>query len=131
MLAAAAADMDPQFAAERCQTALQRADDAGGYARGMPVHPHDGAERLEPEGMSETPQQLVAPVVMDNGLADHCAEAGHPVRQPFRHTPAVQRKIGGAGPASHRWLWGGRMRRRILPRFLISVRGEWQLQLDP
>src|SRR5437016_4847618 len=38
---------------------------------------------------------------MDNGLADHRAKAGHPVRQPFRDTAAVQPKIGGAGFSSH------------------------------
>src|SRR5207248_8642850 len=37
MPAAAAADMDAQLAAERRQPALQRADDAGGDPRGVPV----------------------------------------------------------------------------------------------
>src|SRR3954451_18912660 len=67
----------------------------------MPVHPHHGAERLEPEWMSETPQQLVASVMMDDRLAHDRTEAGHAIRQPFRHLPAVQRQIGAARPLSH------------------------------
>ena len=77
MLAAAAADMDAELAAQRRQPALQRADHAGGDAGGMPVHAHHGAEGLEPEGMREPAQQLVAPVVMDDRLADHGAEPRH------------------------------------------------------
>jgi hypothetical protein len=56
MHAAAAADVDPEFAGERCKAALQRADHAGSDARGVPVHPHHGAERLEPEGVGKMPQ---------------------------------------------------------------------------
>jgi len=60
MLAAAAADMDAELPLERPEPALERADDARGDAGGMPVHPHHGAEGLEPEGMCEPAQQLVA-----------------------------------------------------------------------
>ena len=62
LLAAAAADMDSEFARERLEPSLQRADHARGDAGGMPVHAHDRAERLEPERMSEATQQLVAAV---------------------------------------------------------------------
>jgi hypothetical protein len=48
MPAAAATDMDPQFAPERRETALQCADYAGRDARRVPIHAHHGAERLEP-----------------------------------------------------------------------------------
>jgi len=89
MPAAAAADMDPQFAPERRETALQRADNAGRDARRVPIHSHHGAERLEPERMSEAPQQFVAPVVMHDSLADHRAQSGHPIGEPFRYMPAV------------------------------------------
>ena len=34
----------------------------------MPVHAHDGAERLKPERDGEPAQQFVAAVVMDDGL---------------------------------------------------------------
>jgi hypothetical protein len=39
--------------------------------------------------MGETSQQLVAPVMMHDALADHRAEPGHPIRQPFWHMAAV------------------------------------------
>src|SRR3954452_1437864 len=66
---ASTTDVDAEFLLQRGQPALERADDARGDAGGMPVHPHHGAERLEPEWMSETPQQLVASVMMDDRLA--------------------------------------------------------------
>src|SRR5438067_7931359 len=97
----ATAHMDPQLAPERREPALQRADHARGDPRRVPVHSHNGPERLEPEGVSKTPQQLIAPVVMDNCLADHRAQAGHPVREPFRDMSAVQRKIGSPSSSSH------------------------------
>jgi len=40
--------------------------------------------------MRQAPQQLVAPVVVDDRLADHRAEPRHPVGQPFRDVTAVQ-----------------------------------------
>ena len=69
LLAAAAADMDSEFARQRLEPSLQRADHARGDARGVPVHAHDGAERLEPERMREAAQQLVAAVMVDDRLA--------------------------------------------------------------
>ena len=93
LLAAPAADMDSEFARQRLEAALERADHARGDARGMPVHPHDSAERLEPERMSEATQELVAAVMVDDRLRDDGAEPGHAVREPQRHPPAVQRQI--------------------------------------
>ena len=69
MPAAPAADVEAELARERREPALQRADDAGRDARGVPVHAHHGAERLEPERMGEAAQQFVAPVVMHDRLA--------------------------------------------------------------
>src|SRR5437773_3166246 len=97
----ATALMDPQLDPERREPALQRADHARGDPRRVPVHSHNGPERLEPEGVGETPQQLIAPVVMDNCLADHRAQAGHPVCEPLRDMSAVQRKIGSPSSSSH------------------------------
>ena len=48
---APAAHMNAELARERRETAFQRADNARRDAGGMPVHAHDGAERLEPERM--------------------------------------------------------------------------------
>jgi len=66
----------------------------------MPIHPHDGAERLEPERVGDAPQQLVAPVVMNDRLANHRAEAAHSLRGPLRHLSAMERQIGASSPSS-------------------------------
>src|SRR5690606_24932892 len=89
--AAAAADVDAELVLERSEPALQRADDARRDARRVPVHPHHGAERLEPERMREPSQQLVAAVVMDDRLDDHTSESGHASGEPGRNPAAVQR----------------------------------------
>ena len=102
MLAAAAADVDSEFAREGLKAALERADHARGYARGVPVHAHDGAERLEPERMSEATQQLVAAISVDDRLADDGAEPRHAVGQPQRHPPAMQRQVGASCSSGHR-----------------------------
>src|SRR5580698_801734 len=101
MLAAAAADVDSEFAREGLEASLQRADHARGYARGVPVHSHDRAERLEPERMSEAAQQLVAAVSVDDRLADDGAEPGHAVREPQGHSSAMQRQIGASCSSGH------------------------------
>src|SRR3984893_9569208 len=96
MLAAATAHMDAEFVGERSQAALEGADDAGGDAGRMPVHAHHRAERLEPERMGEAPEQLVAAVVMDHPLAEDGPNPAHPLSQPWRDAPAVERKIRAA-----------------------------------
>ena len=103
MLAATAADVDSEFARQWLEAALQRADHTRGYARGVPVHAHDRAERLEPERMSKPTQQLVAAIRVDDRLADDRAEPGHAVREPQRHPPAVQRQIGASCSSGHAW----------------------------
>jgi hypothetical protein len=67
----------------------------------MPVHAHDGAERLEPERIGQAAQELVAPIMMDDRLADHRAEPRHPIGQPFWDVAAVQWEISASGFASH------------------------------
>ena len=64
----------------------------------MPVHTHNGAERLEPERMGETPQQFVATVMMDNRFADNRAEASHSVGEPLGYLSSVQRQVGSSSP---------------------------------
>ena len=93
LLAAPAADMDSELARQRLEAALERADHARGDPRGVPVHAHDRAKRLKPERVSKATQQLVAAVMVDDRLRDDRAEAGHAVREPRRHPPAVQRQI--------------------------------------
>src|SRR5262249_3768726 len=82
---------------------------AGGYARRMPIHSHHGAKRLEPEGMRQPSQEFIAAIVVDDCLADHGAERGHPRRKPWRHMSAMQRKLSTAGALAH----GVRMIRRL------------------
>jgi hypothetical protein len=103
MPAAAAAHMQAELALERREPALERTDHAGGDAGRMPVHPHHGAERLEPERMRQPAQQLVAPVVKHDRLADHRAEPAHALAEPRRHASAMQRQVGASGSLGHRW----------------------------
>jgi hypothetical protein len=90
MPAAAAADMDAEFARERRESAFERAD----HARGMPVHPHHGAEGLKPERMGETAQEFVAAVIMRDGLGDYRAQPCHALAEPCRNPAVVKRQIG-------------------------------------
>jgi hypothetical protein len=96
LFAAAAADMDSEFARQGLKSSLERADHARGDARRVPVHAHDRAERLEPERVSEATQELVAAVMMDNRLGDDGAEAGHAACEPQGHPAAMQRQIGAS-----------------------------------
>ena len=102
MLAASAAHMDAELAAQRRQPALQRTNHAGGDAGGMPVHAHHGAERLEPERMRETAQEFLAPVVMHDRLRDHRAEPRHALAEPRRHAAAMERQVGASAASGHR-----------------------------
>jgi hypothetical protein len=90
VLTAATADMDAEFVREGPQAALEGADDARGDAGRMPVHAHDGAERLEPERMRQPLQEFVAAVMVDDRLSDDGAEGRHAGRQPRGDTSAVQ-----------------------------------------
>src|SRR5215207_11094640 len=105
MPAATAADMQAKLAAERLQAALQRTQHAGGDAGGMPIHAHHRAERLEPEGMRQPAQELVAAIVMDDRLADHGAQPRHALGKPRRHPARMQRQVGATGSLSHGSLW--------------------------
>ncbi len=94
--AAAAAHVHAQLGGGRRQAALEGAEHACRDAGGVPVHSHDGAEGLEPEGMSQAAQELVAPVLEDDGLGDDAPEASHAAGQPRRHAPAMERQIGAS-----------------------------------
>ena len=97
VIAAPAADMQTEFGAERTQSALERAQHAGGDARGMPVHSHQRAKRLKPEGMGQPAQKFVTPVVMNDGFGQYRAKPRHAVGQPFRHMAVMERQIGASG----------------------------------
>lgn len=102
MPATSAADKQTQFALHRLQTALEGTDDAGGDAGGVPVHPHNGAERLEPERIRQTSKQFVASIFLDDRLADHPAQLGHTLGQPGRYASVMQGQVGTSGSLSHR-----------------------------
>ena len=51
--------------------------------------------------MRQAAQQFIAPVMVDDRLANDCAEPRHPIGQPFWDVAAVQWKIGAAGFTSH------------------------------
>ena len=96
MLAAPAADVEAELAIKRSEPALEGAEHARRDAGGLPVHPHHRAERLKPEWMREPAQELVPPVVVHDRLADHRPEPRHPVGEPFRDVPVVQRQVGAS-----------------------------------
>src|SRR6202162_6702829 len=68
MVAASSTDVNAQLLAERRQPSLEGTDNARRDTGGMPVHTHHGAKGLKPERIGQPPQQLVASVVVDNGL---------------------------------------------------------------
>jgi hypothetical protein len=101
MLAAPAANVNSKLVLQRHETALQSADNARRDAGGMPVHPHDGTERLKPEGMGKPLKEFIATVMVHDRLRDNRAKARHPYGKPCRHASAMQRKIGAATSPSH------------------------------
>src|SRR5207244_3604880 len=92
----AAAQINPELMRPRVQAALERAEHAGGDPRRMPVHPHHAPQRLKPEGVAQTREELGSPVMMKNALHDRGAELRHALGQPWRYASAMQRKIGMA-----------------------------------
>ena len=89
MLAASPADVNAEFVTARRQSPLQGSNDTRCNARGVPVHAHDGTERLKPERIGKATQQFVPTIVMDDSLGHDGTEPGHPVGQPPRHVAAV------------------------------------------
>src|SRR3569832_1158277 len=67
----------------------------------MPVHPHHRAKRLEPEGMGQPAQHLIAAILQHNRLGDDGTQPGHALAQPSRHTTTVQRQVGAARALCH------------------------------
>src|SRR5882672_8853136 len=101
MLAAPAANVDAEFSGERRQAALQRAEHARRDAGGMPIHSHHRAEALEPKGMREPAQELVAAIFVDDRFGDHSPQPGHPIAKPFSYAAPMERKICAAGAVRH------------------------------
>ena len=83
MPAAAAADVQAEFAVQRVKAALERPQQARGDSGGMPIHSHERAKRLKPERMRQAAEEFVAPVVVNDGFAEQRAEQRHPVGKPL------------------------------------------------
>ena len=80
MLAAPATYVEAKLRRSRRKAPLERADHAGGDARGMPVHSHDRAERLKPKRVCKSAQELVASIVKDDRFRYDRAEPAHAIR---------------------------------------------------
>jgi hypothetical protein len=98
---ASAANVNAEFTLNGSQSPLQRTNHARGYSRGMPVHSHHNSERLKPEWVGEPAQKLVATIMMNDGLSDHCAETRHSTGKPAWYVAAVERKISASGATRH------------------------------
>ena len=90
----AAADEYAQLVRPRVEPTFQRSDNGCRDAGRMPIHSHDRAERLEPEGIAQPAEKGRVAVVRQHALADRRPQRGHPRGQPLRHAPAMKRKIG-------------------------------------
>src|SRR6476659_5934594 len=99
---AATAHMDAKFILQWSKAAFQGTNHTRGDTGRMPVHAHDGTERLEPKGMSKTAQQLIAPVMVHDRLTHHGTETGHAIRKPARDASTMKRKDGTSRSARHR-----------------------------
>src|SRR6185503_17732193 len=77
MPAASATDVDAQLRRARIETPFEGTHHRRRDARRMPVHAHDRAEGLEPEGIAQPRQELSRAVMLDDGLGDAGAERGH------------------------------------------------------
>ena len=68
----------------------------------MPIHAHDGTERLQPKGMSTTAQQLITPVMVHYRLTHHGTETGHAILKPSPARVRHEAKEGASRSARHR-----------------------------
>ena len=100
LFAAAAAKIDAELLRTRIHASLQRAHNGSGDSRRVPVHAHDAAERLKPERIAKPREKFADAVVSDNVFGDGRPELFHPLGEPGRHAPAVQRQISESR-ASH------------------------------
>jgi hypothetical protein len=101
MLAAAAADENAELILQRSKAALQCTDDARCDSRRVPVHAHDGPEKLEPEGMRQAREKFIAAVMMHDSFGDEPPECRHPSCEPGRYASAMQGKVSNACTLGH------------------------------
>jgi len=94
---APAANIKAKFAGLRIHAALQRAQHRRSDSRGMPVHAHHRAERLEPKRIADARKKFAGSVFADDRFHDGRAQHLHPLSQPNRHMAAMQRQVGKSG----------------------------------
>jgi hypothetical protein len=63
----------------------------------MPVHAHDAAEGLKPEGIAQPGQKGVMPVMQKNAFNDGSSQPRHTLGQPGRDVAAMKGRIGKSG----------------------------------
>src|SRR5262252_5958008 len=79
------------------QSALERSCNGGRDSRGVPIHSHDGTQRLKPKRVAQPRQKLGSAVTLDNRFNDRGSELRHSIGKPLRHTAAMQRQISSSG----------------------------------
>jgi len=94
--AAASADGEAQLREAGIEAALECAKDGRGDAGGVPIHAHDRAEGLKPEGITETGEEFGGTVGVNDTLGDGCAKEGHALGKPGGNTPAMKGEVGGS-----------------------------------
>ena len=77
MLPSPSTYMDSQFLLDWALAPFQCANDTRGYAGGMPIHSHHGAERLKPEWVGQSAQKFVASVFMNDSFGDYGPKPSH------------------------------------------------------
>src|SRR5262245_20548000 len=95
--AAPAANIKTQLFSTRSEAALERAHNGSRDSRGVPIHPHDRAQRLKPKRIAQSREKRRSAVIMNDGFGDGRAKFGHALGEPLRHAAAMQRQICGSG----------------------------------
>jgi hypothetical protein len=80
---------------------LQRSADGRGQPARVPVEPEQAAERLQPVRIGQPADDVVGPGILAHGEHEGARELRHPLEQPRRRTPIVEREIGSAGAMHH------------------------------
>jgi hypothetical protein len=101
VVAAPPANVDAQLPGQRLKASLERTDDRCGDAGGMPVHSHDRAKRLEPEGVRQPAEQLLPAIFEYDRLCDDSAQPCHAIAEPFGHATTVKWQVGAARSPWH------------------------------
>src|SRR6185295_5642398 len=100
-LALAARGEEAELAIDLLQPFFHRAADRRRHAARVPVEPEDATERLEPERIGETPEDLVRALFGGQVDQDLARQPHHAAEQPGRSFTAVKWKGCEAGVTRH------------------------------